>query len=111
LGFDGWVMSDWGATHSTVDSVNHGLDQQMPDAEYYGAALKDAVSKETVSTETINEHVQRILVPMFRQGLFDKQQTGDWMANVRSAEHDAFSRVVAEQGTVLLKNDGNILPL
>jgi beta-glucosidase len=111
LGFDGWVMSDWGATHSTVDSVNHGLDQQMPDAEFYGAALKDAVNKGMVSTETINEHVRRILVPMFRQGLFDKQQTGDWLANVRSAEHDAFSRAVAEQGTVLLKNDRDILPL
>jgi beta-glucosidase len=111
LGFDGWVMSDWGATHSTVDSANHGLDQQMPDAAYYGAALKDAVDKGAVSTQTINEHVQRILLPIFRQGLFDKQQTGNWMANVRSAKHDAFSRLVAEQGTVLLKNDGNILPL
>jgi beta-glucosidase len=48
---------------------------------------------------------------MFRQGLFEKRQAGDWVANVRSAQHDAFSRTVAEQGTVLLKNDGGILPL
>jgi len=111
LGFDGWVMSDWGATHSTVAAANNGLDQQMPDGKFFGAALKDAVGKGQVSMDTIDEHVRRILLPMFRHGLFDKQQTGNWMANVRSAEHDAFSRHVAEQGTVLLKNAGSILPL
>jgi beta-glucosidase len=111
LGFEGWVMSDWGATHSTADSANHGLDQEMPDDKFYGTALKQAVGKGEVSTVVLDEHVRRILVPMFRQGLFDKEQTGDWMANVRSAEHDAFSRRLAEEGTVLLKNEGNILPL
>jgi beta-glucosidase len=111
LGFDGWVMSDWGATHSTVDSANHGLDQQMPDGEYYSASLQEAVQNGDVSVATIDEHVKRILVPMFRQGLFDKRQPGSWKTNARSPEHDAFSRQVAEQGTVLLKNDGDILPL
>lgn len=48
---------------------------------------------------------------MFRFGLFDKQQPGDWNANVRSAAHDAFSREAAEQGTVLLKNAHHLLPL
>jgi beta-glucosidase len=111
LGFDGWVMSDWGATHSTIASANGGLDQQMPDAEFYGQPLKAAVQNGQVSVATLDDHVRRILVPMFRQGLFDKQQPGTWAANVRSPEHDAFSRKVAEQSTVLLKNDRNILPL
>ena len=44
LDFQGWVMSDWGATHSTVASANAGLDQEMPDAKYYGAALKAAIA-------------------------------------------------------------------
>jgi len=48
---------------------------------------------------------------MFRQGLFDRAQTGSWSANARSPEHDALSRMIAEQGTVLLKNERNILPL
>ncbi len=111
LGFDGWVMSDWGATHSTVASANGGLDQEMPGADYYGQPLKAAVQNGQVSMATLDEHVRRILIPMFRQGLFDKQQGGAWTANVRSPGHDAFSRSVAEQGTVLLKNQGNILPL
>jgi beta-glucosidase len=111
LKFDGWVMSDWGATHSTVDSANNGLDQQMPDDAFYGAALKNAVLAGQVSAGTIDEHVLNILVPMFRQGLFDKTQTGTWTSNVRSPQHDSFSRMVAEQGTILLKNDHDVLPL
>jgi beta-glucosidase len=111
LGFDGWIMSDWGATHSSLASAENGLDQEMPGEKFFGAALKEAVTKGSVCMDTINEHVRHILVPIFRQGLFDKPATGDWKANVRSREHDAFARSAAEQGTVLLKNDGAILPL
>jgi beta-glucosidase len=111
LDFAGWVMSDWGATHSTADSANHGLDQEMPGDIFFGAALEKAVREGVVSDAVLNEHVRRILVPMFRQGLFDRRQTGNWTADVRSAEHDASSRRVAEQGTVLLKNERGILPL
>lgn len=111
LGFRGWVMSDWDATHSTTASANGGLDQQMPDGSYYGEALKAAVAKGQVSVATVDEHVRRILLPMFRQGLFDKPQPGTWKANVRTASHDKFARAAAEQGTVLLKDEDGILPL
>ena len=110
LGFGGWVMSDWGATHSTVASAQAGLDQEMPDDRYYGHALKAAVQNGQVSMATLDDHVRRILIPMFQQGLFDKPQPGNWEANVRSSAHDAFSRKSAEEGTVLLKNENNILP-
>ena len=111
LKFDGWIMSDWGATHSTVAAANNGLDQQMPDDEFFGAALKTAVLNGKVSQEVIDTHVRAILVPMFRQGLFDKPASGSWSANARSPQHDAFSRAVAEQDTILLKNSENLLPL
>jgi beta-glucosidase len=111
LHFDGWIMSDWGATHSTVGSIKGGLDQEMPDDKFYGAPLKAAVTSGKVKMEALDEHVRNILVPMFRHGLFDKTQPGNWAANVRSPEHDTFSREVAEQGTILLKNDANLLPL
>jgi beta-glucosidase len=111
LKFDGWVMSDWGATHSTVNSALNGFDQQQPDSEFYGDALKKAVESGQVSIAAIDEHVRHILVPMFRQGLFDKVQPGAWTSNARSPQHDAFSRFAAEQGTVLLRNEGALLPL
>lgn len=109
--FDGWVMSDWGATHSTVDSANNGLDQEMPDSKFFGEALKKAVEDGEVSKAVIDEHVRHILVPMFRQGLFDRAQPGNWDSKVRTAAHAAFSRKVAEEGTVLLKNAASLLPL
>ena len=111
LDFQGWVMSDWGATHSTIASANAGLDQEMPGAKYYGASLKAAIASGQVSAATLDEHVRRILVPMFRFGLFDREQTGTWSSYVRTPEHAAFSLQAAEQGTVLLKNSGGLLPL
>lgn len=111
LHFDGFVMSDWGATHSTVDAVDHGLDQEMPGDKFFGAALKAAVQSGKVSQSVIDERVRQILVPMFRQGLFDKPNPGSWTANVQTPEHASFSRWAAEEGTVLLKNDGALLPL
>jgi beta-glucosidase len=111
LHFEGWVMSDWGATHSTVAAARNGLDQEMPGAKYFGAPLKSAAMNGQVSVAVIDQQVRRILLPMFRQGLFDKTQTGNWAANVRSPQHDSFSRMVAEQGTILLKNEHGLLPL
>ncbi len=111
LGFPGWVMSDWGGTHSTAASARGGLDQEMPDSRYYGQALETAVQQGQVSMATLDGHVRRILVTMFEHGLFDKPQPGNWDSQVLTPEHAAFSRRVAEQGTVLLKNEGNILPI
>lgn len=111
LHFDGFVMSDWDATHSTVDSVENGLDQEMPGNKYLGAALKMAVQAGQVSQSVIDERVEQILVPMFRQGLFDKPNEGNWSVDVRTPAHAAFSRRAAEEGTVLLKNEGGLLPL
>jgi len=111
LDFHGWVMSDWGATHSTVASAKAGLDQEMPGAKYYGAPLQAAIASGQVSTSTLDEHVRRILVPIFRFGLFDREQIGTWNSYVRTPEHAAFSLHAAEQGTVLLKNTDKILPL
>jgi beta-glucosidase len=111
LGFPGWVMSDWGGTHSTAASASAGLDQEMPGDRYYGKALETAVTNGEVSMATLDGHVRRILVMMFKHGLFDRPQPGNWDSRVLTPQHAAFSRRVAEMGTVLLKNEGNILPL
>ena len=112
LGFTGWVMSDWGATHSTAASLNGGLDQEMPSGYFYNPmAIQTAIKNGQVSQATLDEHVRRILLTMFRFGLFDTPPPGNWDSDVRTPEHAAFSREVAEQGTVLLKNESNLLPL
>ncbi len=112
LGFTGWVMSDWGATHSTIPSLNGGLEEEMPGEYFYNPmAIITAIKSGQVTTATLDDHVRRILLTMFQFGLFDKQQKGTWASPVRTAEHTTFSRNVSEQGSVLLKNQSGILPL
>jgi beta-glucosidase len=111
FGFPGFVTSDWGATHSTVASANSGLDQQMPDDSYFGSALQNAVNSGQVSTATLNNMVGRILTEMFTFGLFDRPVSGGTGATVTSAAHQATAASVEEEGSVLLKNSNNVLPL
>ncbi len=109
--FPGFVMSDWGATHSTLQSSAAGLDMQMPDDSFYGSSLQTAVQNGQVTVATINEMVHRILRTMFADGLFDYPTTGTPGSNVATAAHDQFTQQASEQGTVLLRNNQNILPL
>jgi beta-glucosidase len=111
MGFGGFITSDWGATHSTVNSANNGLDMEMPGSTFYGSALTNAVNSGQVSQATLNDHVHRILQAMFAQGLFDKTQTGNTGSTVTTTAHVTTSRQVAQEGSVLLKNTNSVLPL
>ncbi|GAA2487268.1 beta-glucosidase [Winogradskya humida] len=104
FGFDGFITSDWDATHSTEASASNGLDMEMPGDKYFGKPLTD-------STINVDESARRILTSMFRQGLFDNPPTGTLDTRVTSTANAAIARQVAEQGSVLLKNAGNLLPL
>jgi beta-glucosidase len=110
LGFKGFVGSDYGATHSTVASVNAGLDQEQPETTYFGAALQQAVQDGQVSRSTIREAVVRILTQMYRFRLFTDYPTGNMSDTVTNAADQQAGLAVAEAGTTLLKNDGNVLP-
>jgi beta-glucosidase len=111
-GFTGFVTSDWGATHATAASANAGLNMDMPGNDgYYGAALQAAVTAGSVSQATINTEVSEILTEMFAFGLFDKAPTGSPSATATNPTDQADATALAEEGTVLLKNTGNILPL
>ena len=106
--FPGFVLSDWGATHSTSKAALAGLDMQMPENTYFGDALKKAVERGEVPTSRLNDMVHRILRSEFAVGLFDnppKRKAVDPVAGFEIAQH------VAEQGTVLLKNANGQLPL
>ena len=76
LGFDGFVLSDFGAAHDTVASVNNGLDMETGlRRTYTPETLLAAINAGRVTVDTINEHVLRILRPMFRFGLFDESSS------------------------------------
>ncbi|HZR41369.1 MAG TPA: glycoside hydrolase family 3 protein, partial [Ktedonobacteraceae bacterium] len=109
--FPGFVMSDWYATHSAIEAANAGLDMEMPLGLFYDLPLRVAIGLGQVSMTTINTMVHRILRTMFAFGLFDYPTTGSPGNNVASSAHAQFALQEAEEGTVLLKNDQNILPL
>ena len=109
LGFKGWVMSDWGATHST--SIGAGLDQEMPGDAFFGDKLKAAVESGEVPASEVDDSVLRILTPMFAVGLFDVANNNTLTNVVTSPEHTAVAREIAAESMVLLKNQGGLLPL
>jgi len=111
FGFGGFVTSDWLGTHSTVPAAKSGLDMEMPGALDYGLTLEAAVADGQVPQSTLNTMVSDILTQMFKFGLFDSSDTGSSTATVTSPGHQATARDIAEQGTVLLKNSGDALPL
>ena len=113
LGFKGFVMSDWGATHST--SISQGLDQEMPGGDFMGDPLKKRVlsnGTDHIAESTVDRSVTRVLTPFFQVGLFDKPNPNtDDQANVSTAASMTVARELAENSTVLLKNAGGLLPL
>jgi beta-glucosidase len=111
FGFDGFITSDWDGTHSTVQSANAGMDMQMPNDSFFGAALKQAVLDGRVAQSRVDDMVIRILREEFRFGLFDHPSADTPDAVASTQAHVAVAKDAAEDGTVLLKNTGNILPL
>ncbi|MGN6621365.1 MAG: glycoside hydrolase family 3 C-terminal domain-containing protein [Sphingomonas sp.] len=112
-GFKGYVMSDWGATHSTVAAANAGLDQDSGfpfDKEpYFGKPLKAALDAGQVSGATLDRMAGGILHAMFSTGIFDHPVVAP--TTIDYAAHAKVTQADAEQGIVLLKNADNILPL
>jgi beta-glucosidase len=112
FGYTGYVTSDWGGTHSTAASANAGLDMDMPGNDgFYGTALANAVSAGTVSQSTINSAVSDILTEMFAFGMFDKAPSGSPSAVATNSTDKNDATQLAEEGTVLMKNSGSVLPL
>ncbi len=107
-GFKGWVMSDWGATHSTAQSANAGLDQEFYEERYFAGALKQAVEDGKVSEERIDDMARRILRSLAAVGALDRTEA---VQPVNAAPGLALAQRVAESGIVLLENRGGLLPL
>ena len=106
--YPGFVVSDWGGTHSTVKASHAGLDNEEPLDDFFGAKLKQAVQSGQVSMAELDDHVRRILRSEFASGIVD-YPTKKSVVDVEGGFETA--RRLAEQSSVLLKNDGGLLPL
>jgi beta-glucosidase len=122
MGFDGFVISDWQAIDQLPGdypsdirtSINAGLDMIMVPTNYQGftQGLTEEVTAGRVSQARIDDAVRRILVQKFKLGLFEKPYSDtSKLDSVGSAAHRAVGREAAAKSQVLLKNDGNLLPL
>ncbi|WP_078901664.1 glycoside hydrolase family 3 C-terminal domain-containing protein [Actinacidiphila yeochonensis] len=113
-GFDGLVMSDWGGTHSTVQTAKAGSDMEMPGGTYLADALKTAVTDGSVSVETLDAMVTHVLTAALRVGLVDHPVVDPVTAVdtvVSTQEHLDLAREISVSGSVLLRNSGGVLPL
>jgi beta-glucosidase len=127
--FKGFVVSDWGSTYSTVGPVNAGMDLEMPGGEPVRSWLMtegakkvgnggDWLSPEKVLPEvaagritmgTLDDNVSSILRTMFVSGVFDRAPKAS--GEIDTPAQRAVARHGAAESIVLLKNDGNLLPL
>ena len=125
-GYDGVIVSDWNAVHTTISSKKAGLDLEMPGpAKYYGPLLENALKNWQVDSEAIDESVRRILRLLSKAGKLDglnlgsqpvesaRVNTSDRVNSpnrVNSPEHQQLALELAEESITLLKNDQNLLP-
>ena len=106
--FPGFVVSDWGGTHSTVKASAAGLDNEEPLDDFFGDKLKQAVQSGQVPMSELDDHARRVLRSEFLSGIVDfpaKKSVVDVEAGFET------SRRLAEQSIVLLKNTKGVLPL
>jgi beta-glucosidase len=121
LGFEGFIISDWNAIHQLsgnfkqqiITSINAGVDMLMEpyDWEVAIGLIVEAVEDNLITEERIDDAVTRILTVKWNRGLFEDplyRLEGDYLYN---ADHQAIAREAVQKSLVLLKNDGNSLPL
>jgi beta-glucosidase len=117
FGFKGFVMSDWGGTHSTVAAANNGLDQEqnITAGTYFAPKAMDAgIADHQISIATVNQMVFRIMRSLFAVGVFNDPPPADPLAltaDVNTPQEKTTALEAAEGGAVLLKNADSALPL
>ncbi len=119
--FDGVVVSDWGGTHNTEEAIHNGLDLEFGswtnglstgtknayDNYFMAQPYYNLIKEGKVGTKELDEKVRRVLRLIFRTAMNRNRPFGSFV----SEAHIEAARKIGEQGIVLLKNDGNILPI
>jgi beta-glucosidase len=110
LGFDGFILTDFGASYHTVDSIEDGMDLETGQIVAYGPALIAAVQDGRVSEQLVNERVSNILRTYFRFGVFDRPLPAT-VQPVPVEEHGGMAREIEQEAITLLKNRNAALPV
>jgi beta-glucosidase len=111
-GFKGFVLSDYGAAHNAVASLNGGLDfEPWPGTTYSQSAVAAAVDSGQVSQATLDDHVFRYLRTLFAFGAFDRSAYTDDERAINKRGHAADAQKIDDGAITLLQNRGSILPL
>lgn len=122
LGFQGFIVSDWQAIDqidpdyylSVVTAFNAGIDMNMVPYDYvkFIDTMKEAVERGDIPMQRIDDAVRRILRVKFALGLFERPMPEEkYQDNVRSARHLEVARQAVRESLVLLKNQGQVLPI
>ena len=120
-GFDGAVVSDWGGTHDTDQAAKYGLDLEFGswtdglsqgtgnayDNYFLAMPYLKGLKEGKYSTKDLDQKVRNVLRLIFRTSMNPNRPYG----SMRSPEHYAAARKIGAEGTVLLKNDNNVLPI
>ena len=120
-GFDGAVISDWGGCHDTDQAITNGLDlefgtvtKNLPqyttnpyDSYYLALPYQKKIEAGEYGTEELDEKVRRVLRLMYRTSMAENRPSGEFI----SPGHFAAARRIGAEGIVLLKNEGNLLPV
>ncbi|KAJ6170632.1 hypothetical protein N7485_007978 [Penicillium canescens] len=111
-GWNGLVMSDWGGTNSTAESIEAGLDLEMPGPTKWrtAEAVLEEIKAGRVSEKTIDDRARNVLEFVAKLRCFEDPTLPEEKA-INKPEHQKLIRSVGGQGLVLLKNDNGILPL
>ncbi|MDE3104777.1 MAG: glycoside hydrolase family 3 C-terminal domain-containing protein [Acidobacteriota bacterium] len=107
-GYKGFVLSDWGGTHSTEKASAAGLDQEQPMAEFMGDKLKQAVEAGRVPMAEIDDHARRVLYALFASGVVDHPPQPGVVDVEKGLE---VAQRIEEKSIVLLKNSASVLPI
>jgi beta-glucosidase len=106
-GFEGFVVSDWGAVHDGVAGVNAGLSLEMPGSgDYLRKKIIEAVRTGRLSTGKVDEAVGRLLAVILKA-----KENQRFEVTFDLEQHDALVRQAAGESLILLKNEGQLLPL
>jgi beta-glucosidase len=110
--FPGFVLSDYGAAHDTIASLQHGLDfEPWPGAAYSPAPVHAALASGLVTQAQLDDHVRRYLRTLFAFGVFDRPPYVDDEAQIDKAADTAAAEQIEQGAITLLQNRGPILPI